>query len=397
MKKERSVDAGYRRTLLIFLSYNSLMYMAYAVYSPYLTAQFATWGLNSAQIGILAAMGPVCAILVQPQWAALADRRGNWTGVLQILCVGAGVTLLPYLLFHQFLPVLLITFLHYSFMVSIVPLGDTVCVNGIVGTPIRFSTIRMGGTLGYILCVLITAPWIQKNPSLSFILGPLLLWGLCLLVSRMPKVKGAPPAARNMKAALAQLKGKKTLWIILALTAMTQVAMSFYNAFLGVQIVGLGYGSKQIAYATMLSAASEIPVLLLVDRALTRFKVTSIILFSGVMVGLRIFLLYLASGMELIYVAQLLQGVTYMTVYYSCVTYLNREMRPELKATGQSMLALAQVGLGGLLGNIAGGLIAAAVGVKNTLLFYLVFLILGLVVSAVLLALQSRRPNAEEC
>ena len=86
------------------------------------------------------------------------------------------------------------------------------------------------------------------------------------------------------------------------------------------------------------------------------------------MVALRFFLLFLAHDMTLVIAAQLLNGVTYMFVYYSCVTFINKNVDETLKATGQSMLTIVQTGIGSVMGNIFGGYIANQIGIRSTFL-----------------------------
>src|SRR4051794_22759009 len=58
-------------------SYYFGLYAASAAYLPFLTVSFARRGLSGAEIGLLAAVGPLMALLVAPTLSALADRGGQ--------------------------------------------------------------------------------------------------------------------------------------------------------------------------------------------------------------------------------------------------------------------------------------------------------------------------------
>lgn len=52
---------------------------------------------------------------------------------------------------------------------------------------------------------------------------------------------------------------------------------------------------------------------------------------------------------------QLLQSVSYMTVYYSCVTYIANHTYEDCRARGQSAFAMVQSGLSVVVANLFGG------------------------------------------
>ena len=64
---------SFRHLLLI----NSFVYIAVAMYSPFLSMYYAQEGLTSSQVGILLTIAPIATVLIQPLWAKRSDATGR--------------------------------------------------------------------------------------------------------------------------------------------------------------------------------------------------------------------------------------------------------------------------------------------------------------------------------
>lgn len=71
------------------------------------------------------------------------------------------------------------------------------------------------------------------------------------------------------------------------------------------------------------------------------------------------------SGIIGIVLAQLLQGVTYMTMYYSCAVYISTCVYEKYQTKGQSILNVVQLGLGAIVGNLVGGKLIRLLGYEK--------------------------------
>ena len=69
-------DDGDHRWLWL-LAVNSLVYMASATYTPYLSLYYREQGITSMEIGVLMAVGPVASICIQPLWGVFSDFTGK--------------------------------------------------------------------------------------------------------------------------------------------------------------------------------------------------------------------------------------------------------------------------------------------------------------------------------
>lgn len=144
---------------------------------------------------------------------------------------------------------------------------------------------------------------------------------------------------------------------------ISSAAIGFIGAFLGRYAVELGEGQNLVGVLSAVSAASEIPILLVSSKLVRRFGEMNLLIFSCFMAALRLVLV--GTGIVPVMVCgQLLQSVSYMTVYYSCVTYIANHTYEDCRARGQSAFAMVQSGLSVVVANLFGGWACDALGTR---------------------------------
>lgn len=110
-----------------------------------------------------------------------------------------------------------------------------------------------------------------------------------------------------------------------------------------------------------ISALSEVPILLLSDRLISRVGEIRLLELSCIAMAIR--LLLVSTGiLWAMAVAQVLQSVSYMTAYYSGVTYIAKHVLPGAMARGQGLLAILQTGVATIVANFIGGWLSDAIG-----------------------------------
>jgi len=357
-----------KRAGVLFFIMSFLTFLCFAVYWPYMTAHYANLGIDSGRIGILASIGSVVTLVALPIWSRISDRTGNRRGVLKIIALGASVTILLFLVSNSFWTLFITISIFMCFQVGIVPLNDAIVISYLAKTKMKFSSIRMGGTAGFALMIVLSGYIYSYNSSFTFILAAVCFFLLFLCVRKIPQVEVEKKEKRKLD--YRRLFHNKKIIFILFIAFAVQVAQGFYFAFLGVYVQELGFTSREIGFANFISVILEVPVFLVIDRVLRRFSVITVTLFTAFIVVIRMFLLFMATDMTLIYLSMLGNGISFIGMYYSCATFINKEMEDDLKSTGQSMLALCQMGLGNIVGTMFGGFISLHAGTQYAFLYF---------------------------
>ena len=369
--KKSSVSSISINLLLI----NAFIYISASLYTPFLSSYFAKSGINAVNIGILSTIGPVTAILIQPLWAVLSDRTGRRKDVLSLVVLGSALSMFGYYIGHSFLTFFIATLLLTIFSTSIVPLSDAIIIRSAAKHQLDFSKIRMGGTTGYAIVVIFAGAIVKQQPSLQFVLGAIGYTILFIIVRKLPKEESDVVKIMDKKPVL-KSKSKEHLGIfsifeskqiifILAFALISQIGLSFNFSFLGVYMTDLGLSEGMIGIINSIAAFSELPILFLINRVMRKVSAMKIIIFSCLLVSLRIFTIT-GGNVYIIILSQALHGITFMSIYYSCAVFISQNVKPENQSQGQSALSITQMGIGSIVGNILGGYLVDTFGLNSS-------------------------------
>lgn len=384
--------------LSLFLA-NAAYWMIAGTYTPFLSSYFTSVGLTAMQTGVLLMVQPLAVLFVQPVWAYLSDRTAKRKLVLGSLIIGAAISILLYYVGTQFEAVLFATVMFSVFFSALLPLSDALVIDGCLTKGIEFAGVRLGGTLGYAFIVFIVGVYLEKVPRAQFVVVALLCVLFLVVVTVLPNGQHAVSevsACNRLRLAdvavgldakrpvLGAFESHK-IYFVLAFAFVSQMGLGFSGSFIGRHVLDLGYGQGLVGILSAISALSEIPVLLLADSIMCRWGEMRLLIASCFFMVLR--LVFIGFGLVPTMVAgQLLQSVTYMTVYYSCARYVAEHVLPGRQSQGQSVLVAVQSGLAMLIANLAGGFAGDTFGMQMSF-----FLSAVLVLTATLVVLAVYR------
>lgn len=354
------------RTILYLFSINAIIYIASGFYTPFLSAYYAQKGIDAEKIGILLMIGPCVVLLTQRFWAKISDRTGKRKEVLLVTIVGSGFSMLLYYLGNSFLCMFFATVVVTSFTTAVIPLSDAILIARSLKEGYSYSIIRLGGTLGYAVMTICAGMYLKTRPQMQFVFAffaYMILFCFCigLKEERNGQIVINEVVQENEQNRIFK---NRDVYIVLGLAFVSQMGLSFYTGFIGPYILEKGYTQSTIGVINSISALSEVPVLFYINRMLRKHGTIKILFLSCFLMGIRI-LLPIRSGIIGIVLAQLLQGVTYMTMYYSCAVYISTCVYEKYQTKGQSILNVVQLGLGAIVGNLVGGKLIRLLGYEK--------------------------------
>lgn len=397
--------ASIHRVFFSLLGFNALLYMAGATFAPYISVYYRSQGISVSEIGILLAIGPLVTLVAQPSWGILGDKTGRHLSVLRLVIGGSMLAVLSFYLADSFWLYALAAGLMTLFTCGIQPMGDTVVVKEAARRGYRFSSIRMGGTLGYSLTVVLAGGLLKLYPSASFGLTSFLYLAMLLITFALPKPQGTQAQgtqaqgaeAPRQKLEIGRLFRNHRVILIILFAFVFQLGLSFYGAFIGVFVTEeLGYDNSVIGVMQCIAALSEAPVLLFIDKALRRFRTQTLLVAAGFIMVVRLLLPPLTFSIAGVAVAQALQGMSFMIMYYSTVMYLNEKLDPSLRGTGMSVLCVVQGGMAALLSNVVGGQLGDRLGLRSSYLLYAGLLLVFMLACCGWLILRKRGKRLPE-
>lgn len=377
----KTTDRQSRKIFWILFLYNSLFYVPGATYGAYIGVYYKMQGMSVSQIGILSAIGPLLALVMQPAWGILSDKKGH-IKILRVVLLGAMAGVQLYYMANTFWLFVLCVLIYTFFNCAIAPISDAVIVNMASENNLEFSSIRMGGTIAYAVVVVLAGMFLDERPTASFGITAAVWGGLFLVTFFMTgKVKSREPKKKVNP--MDVFKDKKILFILFY-ACVYQIVQGCYGAFLGVMVTDMGYSNVTIGRLMCVSALSELPILLTINYLMRKIRVEYLLLMAGVLMTVRIWL-PLTGMIGFIFLGQSLQGATYMVMYYSCVMYMNKNLPKELHGTGQSMFYMVQTGIACTFSNLVGGWLGDHFGLNVIYFSYgMILLVITLICGVVL-------------
>ncbi len=336
-----------------------------AIFTPYISAYYVQQGMNESQIGVLSAVIPLASLLIQPIWAYISDKTGKRKGMLLFLKADG---------FKGFLAAV---FLYAAFYSALLPLSDALVLKEAERKETDFAMIRMSGTLCYALAVFVTGYYLKSKFQLMFVLDSVcyVIFFLCCMTLKDGQTEraaseetGVPKAGhmsdQNKEKTRKKLFQSKQIVVIFICAFAMQLGIYYHSTFLGVYLLELKYSQTMIGLMSCIAALSEVPVLLAINKLYRKYSAELLLLITVLLCAARL-LLVSTGSIALMLAAQFLQGPSFMICYFTCVMYINEQVRRDRISQGQSMLALVQNGLGAICGTLLGGYITQELGIQK--------------------------------
>ncbi len=338
-------------------------YGANAIYQGYISLYYTHLGFRSDQLGFISAATALAAIAAQPLWGTLGDRVKRRTRMLSLLCLAAALALLPALLGPGFVLQIVAAALFYAFFCALLPLGDAILLEGL-GEGGSFGPYRLAGGLGF-AAVGAAYGALSLAPQGAIWATAGVLVAAALAARLLPD---SPGRQRQRVPFRALLKNRELVCLVLFLLPV-QSTMGYFYTFYAPHFKALEGGTDALlGLSYLISAASEVPYLLLCDRIYRRFGAARPMCVAAGIMALRWLLLGLSKSATGALLTQLLHGGGFIVLSVSMAKYIADRVAPELRTSGQMLLNMVSFGVARVAGNLGGGILAQAFGRERAFL-----------------------------
>jgi PPP family 3-phenylpropionic acid transporter len=312
-------------------------------------------GLDGAQVGRVLAILPLVGILAQPLWGQLADRTGSRSRVLALLALGAGLGYAALALPRGFAAIALATAGLAIFAMPLIPSCVSVTLALVRDSgPHAFGLARVWGTVGFLLVVVgfpflldawqswrglaVPAGGPEPGMQLMFPLTGALVAIAGLVALRLPRTGAVALRAPrgDWRRLLRHGPYLRVLLFVMAAYACVQGPMLLFPVF----VRSHGGSPDAVSRMWILMLLLEIPLI-----ALSRWAVCGF-----------------APDLRWVYPVQVLHGVVVAGLVLGGPLYAEAVVPERLRATGQGVLAMFGVSIGGIASSLAAGWLLARVG-----------------------------------
>ncbi|MFP6724850.1 MAG: MFS transporter [Candidatus Poribacteria bacterium] len=376
---------------LQFLSFASL-----SLLGTYGNVYFKRRGLSDIQLGILFAVPSAVSIFSPMIWGLTSDllQRRKPIVITMHLVSAVLFPLFWFLSSQTFVLICIIMGLFSFFFRPSIPLIDTWTLDYLSNKGGDYGRIRSWGSVGYMVPLLLSILiFSSSSGGTAEVLLPMFFGvsGFRLLAaiqaSYMPDMSPSGREKMDWKALKIYLHPFAIVFFFCVF--VRSFVFSPFFAFFNVYLDTLGVTDNMKGLPWIVAVGAEVIMLAFSNKLIQRFGAVTAIICAYVAMAIRFFVLAAAPSWEIILVVQLLHAFTFGAYHLAAIQIINRITPEAFRATGQTLVSIIG-GIGGILGNLIGGVWASSYG------YVVLYRYLGLSVSVATIILVIAFSNCKE-
>ncbi|KIL40506.1 hypothetical protein SD70_13145 [Gordoniibacillus kamchatkensis] len=374
-----------RICLFMYLLFSTFSVMGFFM-APYLQSK----GLNSGQIGNILAVGSLVALVAQPAWGYVSDKKKTVKPILLVLLLSCFLISLGFFSASTFLFILLFYALFSFFNSSAGPLAETLCIAYARQNNKEFGRMRLWGEVGVGTSSLVLGIIVDH-------IGIRHLWMIymaasCLAIAATLLLQNTTSASPPVRLSdLRQLFAGPKLLRFLLLVLAVGIPHRMNDSMLAIYLNQLGATDTQLGIAWLAATVSTVPALMFVGKLMKKWNELGIFIVATLTYTVRWAVYSQADSPAWLIVSQLLHSLTFPLFLVSSIQYLLNIVPAELRATGQAAFSVTFGGLGGIIGSSAGGYAMEHLGPHTTYLAGSLLALIGAVAAIATYAKERRR------
>jgi len=331
-------------------------YFAYiGAFAPFFAIYLDGVGLSAAEIGTVMALPPVTRALAPYFWGWLADALGRRLGLVRATAVAGLVCWLGLFASTTFLWICAVVLAAGFFLSAALPMVEAVTLAHLGEHTGRYGTIRLWGSIGYIIAVVGVGYALDLFPARTVLwIATAALLGTLGFAWLVPDARQAPHAADQQP--IAQVLKRPAVIALITACSLMAVAHGPYLTFYSIHLVDHGYSKGLAGWLWALGVICEIAVFLWLPRLNAVCTLRSILIASFALAAVRFLAIgWGADSLALLLLAQTLHAASFGSFHAAAIGIVYQFFRGRHQARGQAIYSSLTFGVGGTLGAIASG------------------------------------------
>ena len=304
------------------------------------------------------AVTPTLSIIANPFWFRRSSRTGG-PSVMGTVSIVSAVSVWTVFFSSTFETSLIAMCFFAFFVVSIIPIAESVVVPSLRKKSKRFDRVRLFGTVGYSITALMSGIILTYGFVFIFIMATVSL-------SAVAFVSRTYPTGRKLKRTYEETDRSSLplQFYLLVLAGVASITIgAFGSTFLPVLTSERGFNVSSAGFAFSLMAFSEVPFLFFAEKVVEKIGNTRLLVIGIFATGLRWFLTSMAISFPVFLLLQMLHGINYIVVYYSVMNYIHTRFEASKATRALTIYWMSTTGLSYLLGSVLGGVLIRTFGI----------------------------------
>lgn len=337
---------------------------AYAFYLSAIALSVTYWplyfedsGLSGVQIGVIFSVATAMSIVMQPLVSAMSDAWGRPVRMLRLAFLWSMLLPSAMLFIQGFWVFALAWWLSSLMSIAIVPLLDASIVRR-VGAD-RYGGIRLWGSVGYGLAVLVYGWFMRDQPTGVTGYGAIILWVVLLfcgaaVVWTLPTHASDAPA-RTRGQGLGRDWVTAPLVILFLINALHWWGITSFNIYIGLHASERGIDTGVIGMTVAAAIVGEVVAFALARRILAPHLAHWVLPLIFITGAVRWVVTALTLSPAILIGVQLLHFFGYGLWMVALIHLIGRFVPDEQRTAAQGLMGGLIYGVGGMLGNLVSG------------------------------------------
>lgn len=362
-----------------YFSLQSLFWMTYCMVVGFSVTYLLSCGYSNSEAGYILASANICALILQPFLADLADHSKKINAMTILLVSIAIIFVCSIGLFFISIRSAVLTLIYVvmitlanaviAFLTSVQFLMDT------SKSKINFGLCRAGGSLCFailsaLMGIMIERIGMKSIPTALFIIT-LLIIALCMCITRHrindKQTTGSALEKRQSSSLFVFFRENPKFMILSVAMLFIYYAHAFITNFTISIVRNVGGNHREMGYLIAFMALMELPGMIGFKEISRRFKVSSLLLFSMIMFSVKAIIVWLSPSLITLTFGFALQVVSFALYIPASVQYANIIIDEKDTVKAQMMFNFMQAG-GAVFSSIIGGWLIDFSGISHALL-----------------------------
>ena len=322
---------------------------------PYWSLYLKSLDYDSIAIGAILAIIPATKIFAPYVWGWLSDYTGHPVRIIRITNFLAIIAFAGVFLGDGFFWLSFVMLAFSVFWNSSLPLIEGTTLNHLGDDHHQYSNIRLWGSLGFILTVVVLGEVLVSNSIvlvpkviLAILVG-ILLMSLTIKESKRPHHEAQAPIFSVIK--------QPAVLAFLTVCFLMVLSHGPYYTFYSIYLEDFGYSRRMIGILWAVGVIAEVAIFLLMNRLMPVLGVRRLLLMTFLFTALRWVLIgYFVDNLAILFLAQLFHAFSFGVFHAVGIALIHHHFTGKHQDRGQALYSSLSFGAGGAIGSFLSGI-----------------------------------------
>ncbi len=335
---------------------------------PYWSLYLKSLGFNSLAIGALVAILPATKLVAPYLWGWVADHTRRSMLIIRIGSVLALLSFTLVFISHQLWWLVSVMLLFSFFWNATLPQFEAMTLNHLGDDTHRYSMIRLWGSLGFIVTVVIIGDLLQDYDSEIIPLVVLITFVIISITSFMVPEKLNTPHSEHSP--IWRVVKQPKVLAFLVVSFLMLCSHGPYYTFYTIYLEELGYSSHMIGVLWAVGVLSEVIIFLMMHRLLPRFGARKLLFVTFMLTTLRWLIIgFYADDLTMLFLAQLIHAFSFGVFHSVGISLAHEYFTGSHQGRGQALYSSVSFGAGVAVGSLISGLVWDQLGAEVLFVF----------------------------